>query len=463
MKRSIRSVFMLAFLVLGQCTLAASTRVMQVDLRDQVNSLSWTIIQNGFKQAQEDSCDLILLNMNTYGGEVVYADSIRSAILDAPLPVYVFINNNAASAGALISIACDGIYMKPGGTMGASTVVDQTGAAAPDKYQSYMRGTIRATAEAQGKDTLIQNGDTIYSWRRDPKIAEAMVDPDVYIEGLIDTGKVLTLTANEAVAVGYCDGLAEDIREVLTEHIGLTDYDLLVYQPTPLEKLKGRLLGTAFRAILIMVIVAGIWFELQTPGLGFPSIAALAAAALYFAPLYLDGFAQNWEILIFVIGVALLFVEIFVIPGFGISGILGILFVLTGLSFALVENGAPSLAFNAIEGLGEAFFLVAVSILLSIAILIWFTNKIGTGNRFFKYAALQNTQEVSEGFVGVPAELSSLIGQKGTAATLLRPSGKVRLNGKLYDAVSMFGFIEAGTSVVVTRTESGQLYVQKLV
>ena len=149
----------------------------------------------------------------------------------------------------------------------------------------FRSGTIRATAEAQGKDTLIQNGDTIYSWRRDPKIAEAMVDPDVYIEGLIDTGKVLTLTANEAVAVGYCDGLAEDIREVLTEHIGLTDYDLLVYQPTPLEKLKGRLLGTAFRAILIMVIVAGIWFELQTPGLGFPSIAALAAAALYFAPL----------------------------------------------------------------------------------------------------------------------------------------------------------------------------------
>ena len=131
--------------------------------------------------------------MNTYGGEVVYADSIRTRILNTETPVCVFINNNAASAGALICIACDKIFMRSGAVIGASTVVDQSGEVAPDKYQSYMRGIIRATAEAQGKDTLIADGDTMYVWKRDPAIAEAMVDPDVEIPGVIEKGKYLLL------------------------------------------------------------------------------------------------------------------------------------------------------------------------------------------------------------------------------------------------------------------------------
>ena len=165
----------------------------------EIGSTSWIHTQEAFAEAEEMGADVILLHMNTYGGQVVFADSIRTKILNSHIPVHVFIDNNAASAGALISVACDSIYMRPGANIGAATVVNQSGKKMPDKYQSYMRSTIRATAEAHGKDTIVTGNDTTYVWRRDPHVAEAMVDESIYIAGIIDTGKILTFTTLEAI------------------------------------------------------------------------------------------------------------------------------------------------------------------------------------------------------------------------------------------------------------------------
>jgi membrane-bound serine protease (ClpP class) len=436
-------------------------RVLQINLRDEVNSVTWMGIQKGLQEAVQERYDAVLINMNTYGGEVLYADSIRTAILNAPMPVYVFINNNAASAGALISIACDKIFMRTSGTIGASTVVDQTGAAAPDKYQSYMRGIIRATAEAQGKDTIVNGRDTTIQWLRDPRIAEAMVDPDMYIKGIIDTGKVLTFTANEAALHGYCDGVAESVGEVLTQHLGLKDYELTVFRLGGWDALKGHLMGTAFRAILIMLIIGGIWFELQAPGIGLPTLIAVLAAIFYFAPLYMDGLAQNWEILIFVVGLLLLLIELFVIPGFGIAGISGILCILLGLTFALIDNSTFEFSLRGMDNVGGPLLLVSLSITVAILLCLWLTARIGKKNSFLNKLALTSTQVLSEGFIGVPPEIRTMSGKTGVADTMLRPSGKVRIDGKLYDAMSEFGFIEKGEPVKVTRSESGQIYVVK--
>ena len=400
--------------------------------------------------------------MNTYGGEVLYADSIRTAILNAQIPVYVFINNNAASAGALISIACDKIFMRTSGTIGASTVVDQTGAAAPDKYQSYMRGIIRATAESQGKDTVISGKDTSIVWHRDPRIAEAMVDPDIYIKNVIDTGKVLTFTANEALLHGYCDGIAESADEILTKYIGYSDYDLKVFRMKGWDFMKGQLMSTALRGILIMIIVAGIWFELQAPGIGFPTLAAVVAATFYFAPLYMDGLAQNWEIIVFILGLILLFMEIFVIPGFGIAGVLGILFILSGLTFALIDNATFQFNLQGLDGIAEPLMLVSFSIVLSVLICLWITTKIGSGNGILRRMALTSVQNKEDGFVGVPMEIKEMIGKTGVADTVLRQSGKVRIDDKMYDAISEYGFIEKGEKIRVIRYESGQVYVTKV-
>lgn len=228
--------------------------------------------------------------------------------------------------------------MRKGANIGAATVVNQTGAALPDKYQSYMRSMIRSTAEAQGKDTLIQNGDTIYKWKRDPLIAEAMVDDRVIVPNLIDSGKVLTLTSQEALKWGYCDGIAESPGQVITEYIGCKDYEIKSYEPSWFDNVKGFFMSPVIQGLLIIIIIGGIYFEMQTPGLGFPSAAAIIAAILYFAPLYMDGLAENWEILLFILGVILIMLEIFVIPGFGIAGISGIILVVGGLTMSLLNN-----------------------------------------------------------------------------------------------------------------------------
>lgn len=142
----------------------------------------------------------ILLEINTFGGELESAEKIRTLLLEAPVPVYLFINKNAASAGALISIACDSIYMSPGASIGAASVVNQAGEIMPDKYQSYMRSLMRATAEKNG---------------RNPLIAEAMVDPDTQIDSISPKGKVLTFTTQEAIKNNYCEGQASSKEEVL--------------------------------------------------------------------------------------------------------------------------------------------------------------------------------------------------------------------------------------------------------
>ena len=438
-------------------------QVLQINLRKEVNSISWMEISKGLEEARTKKYDAVLINMNTYGGEVLYADSIRTAILNAPMPVYVFINNNAASAGALISIACDKIFMRSSGTIGASTVVDQSGAAAPDKYQSYMRGIIRATAEAQGKDTTITGQDTTIAWHRNPKIAEAMVDEDIYIAGIIDTGKVLTFTANEALQNGYCDGISENVDEILTKYVGYSNYDLTVFRMKGWDYAKGQLMGTALRAILIMLIVGGIWFELQAPGIGFPTLIAAVAAVFYFAPLYMDGLAQNWEIILFIIGMILLFMEVFVIPGFGVAGILGILFILCGLTFALIDNATFHFSLQGLDGVTEPLLLVSLSIIAAVLICLWLSTKIGHGNGVFRKLALTSVQNNEEGYIGVPMETKDMVGKTGVTDTVLRLSGKVRIDDKMYDAISEYGFIEKGENVRVTRYESGQIYVTKAI
>jgi len=427
-------------------------RVLQVNLQNQINSYTWVLMQKSLKKATDERFDLVLIHMNTYGGEVLYADSIRSAILDATIPVYVFINNNAASAGALISIACDSIYMRSGATIGASTVVDQSGTPASDKVQSYMKGIIRATAEAKGKVRGGVDTDSITAWRRDPRIAEAMVAPN-------DSGHVLTLTAYEALKNGYCEGIAENVDAVLGEKVGLSNYEVVVYKMAGVDKLKGRLMGTALRAILIMIIVAGIWFELQAPGIGFPTLAAVGAAVLYFAPLYLEGLAQNWEIAAFIVGALLLLVELFVIPGFGIAGVLGILSMVLGMVFALVGVDF-TFSMTGMSQLTEPLLLVSLSIVVAVLLMIWITSKIGNGKGLFHLIALSSTQEVESGFIGIPQEITGLVGLMGITSTILKPSGKVTINGKNYDAVAVVGYLEPSTPVVVVRHEAGQVYVK---
>ena len=331
------TLFVLLFSMMMQAQ-NAKPLIYKINIKKNIGSTTWVYLQNGLYAAKEKKADFVLLHINTYGGGVMEADSMRTAVLNSPIPVIAFIDNNAASAGALISIACDSIFMRSSGSMGAATVVTGEGEQAPDKYQSYMRGIMRATAESHGKDTIVSGNDTIINWKRDPKIAEAMVDQRIVIPGLVDSTQVLTLTANQALDLNYCEGIAENLDEIAHKYLHLSEYTIETYNATFYDEIKGFLTNAVVQAFLIMIIVGGIYFEIKTPGLGLPTAIAITASILYFTPLYLQGYAQSWEVLLFVVGLVLIVFEIFVVPGFGVTGISGIFLVISGLFLALVGN-----------------------------------------------------------------------------------------------------------------------------
>ena len=435
--------------------------VYKYEMKEQIAPAIWRITKKSFEEAARIGADYIIIHMNTYGGLLDAADSIRTMILNSTIPVFVFIDNNAASAGALIAIACDSIYMRPGGSIGAATVVNQTGQPVPDKYQSFMRSTMRATAEAHGKDTIISGNDTIIQWHRDPRIAEAMVDPSIHIEGITDTGKVLTFTTEEAIRHGYCEGQANNMKEVL-QIAGIENYEIREYKLSATDKIIGFLLNPIVSGLLIMVIVGGIYFELQSPGIGFPLAAAITAAILYFAPLYLEGLAQNWELVIFIIGLILIALEIFAIPGFGVAGVSGILLVIIGLTLAMVDNVVFDFNFSiAFAEIIRAFFIVITSMFLSFLLSLYIGKKLFTAQAFGNLA-LRRDLKSEDGFIGVESTPRKLIGKTGIADSVLRPSGKVMIDDEIYDAKSEFGFINKGEKVKVIRYETGQIYVVKV-
>ncbi len=432
--------------------------VYKINIKEDIMPAAWRHVQRGFKEASELKADIMLIHMNTYGGLVNMADSIRTKLLNSPIPVWVFIDNQAASAGALISIAADSIYMRSGASIGAATVVNQAGEVAPDKFQSFMRSTMRATAEAKGKIPIVIKGDTVMKWRRDPKIAEAMVDPSVYIEGIIDTGKVLTFTADEAIEWGYCEGKAESVSEIFSIN-GIDEYSIVEFKPTLIDKLIGLLTSPVVSGLLIMVIVGGIYFELQTPGIGFPLTIAVIAAVLYFAPLYVEGLAEHYELIIFIVGLILIAVEIFAIPGFGVIGISGIILVLLGLTAAMIDNDIfrDIRPFSWIEVV-RPLMIVAFSLFTGLIASIVLSKRL-ISSPAFPGLALKHSLTEEEGYIGVDKRQKGLQGKVGTAITVLRPSGKIEINNEIFDAVSEDGFINKGEAVKITKDEAGQVYV----
>lgn len=457
-----RIIFFIIAAIICQVSVLATPVVKIIPLKDEVGSTTWRYVQKGLDEAKLDKADAVIIHMNTYGGAVDYADSIRTAIINFEIPIYAFIDNNAASAGALIAIACDSIYMRNGANIGAATVVNGTGEAMPDKYQSYMRSMIRATAQSHGKITRIDaNGDTITRWMRDPLIAEAMVDPRTSVPEIgDDSTRVVSFTALEAMQYGFCEAIVESSDEIIKNRLGYNEYQLTSYNPSLKDNIFGFLTNPALQAILIMIMIGGIYFELQTPGMGFPSAAAIVAAILYFLPLYLDGFALGWEIMLFAFGIVMLALEIFVIPGWGFAGVVGIISLMISLLFSIINNddNTPLLETS---GLYTAVATVLTGTVLGVALVIYLSHKIGSDG-IFRFTALRKEQNISDGYIGVPAELGKYVGMNATATTVLRPAGKIRIGDKIFDATSTGGFIEEGAQVKVVKYENSQLYVEEI-
>lgn len=418
------------------------SKVIILELKAEIDPRTNRYIELGLKHAKDINADYVIIEMDTYGGAVTDAKDIVERVMDFEKPIWVFINKDAASAGALISIACDSIYMAAGANIGAATVVFQDGTAAPDKYQSYMRSTMRSIAEENG---------------RDPKIAEAMVDETIEIDSVTKAGNVITFSTSEAIKYGFCEAKVASIEEIL-ERNDITNYERIDYQLKTSEKIIAIFLNPFISGILIMIIVGGIWFELQTPGVGFPIAAAIVALLLYFVPYYLNGMAENWEIIAFFVGLVLIGMEIFVIPGFGIAGILGITITLGSLILVMLNNDAFDFTFVDMDEILIATIVASVGIFGGLALLFVIGVKF-TDSKFFQRVALTDTMSRSEGYTS-SFHKESMVGKSGTAFTVLRPSGKISIDGEIYDAYTRGDYIDKGTEIIVTSDEGTSLKVK---
>lgn len=440
MRRFIVFLMFLLMSISAFCT-DSLTVFYRIRLDQDIDQSSQRLVTLGLEKALEAEADYVLLDLNTYGGAVNAADSIRSAILRYEKPVIAYVNMQAASAGALISIACDSIYMKTGSSIGAATVVSQTGEVMPDKYQSFMRGMMRSTAQATG---------------RDPSIAESMTD----------TANVLSMTPTEAIAVGYCEGICESEYEVAEK---VTDGNAFIIKNmdddmTWLDKLIQLLLNPLLQSIFMMMIIGGIFVEIRTPGIGLPLLTAIIGALLYFAPGYIGHLVESWEILLFIVGLVLIGIEIFVLPGFGVCGISGIIAVVISLTFAMVDNvelfhwdGTLNLQ-PIIQPLGIVIISSAAAIFGS----VWLVKKLYS-TRSFDHIALRQEMKAEDGFTGVVSGLEYLKGETVTVLTDMRPGGKVQASdGRIVEATLKYGgFASKGETLKVIDAEQGRLYCEK--
>jgi membrane-bound serine protease (ClpP class) len=303
---------------------------------------------------------------------------------------------------------------------------------------------MRSTAEANG---------------RDPKIAEAMVDQEIEIDSVTEAGKVLTFSTSEAIKHGFCEAQVKSVEEIL-ERNGVENYVLVEFELGLAERIIKLFLNPVVSGILILIIVGGIYFELQTPGVGFPILAAVIAAVLYFVPYYLNGLAANWEIIIFFVGIVLLALEIFVIPGFGIAGISGIVLMVGSLVLVMLNNDVFDFTF--VNG-GEivAAVLTAMAGLMASILLMFFGGVRLTQTKVFQRISLVDTQQRSEGYTS-NFNQQSYLGMKGEAYTVLRPSGKILINDELKDAFTRGDYIEKGKKVVVVDESGTSLKVKEV-
>lgn len=400
-------------------------------------------IQRVLDEAQKNQAVAVVLDINTFGGRVDAAVQIRDALLNSSVKTIAFVDKRAISAGALISLAADTIVMAPGGTIGAATPV-QTGPSGTstlptsEKTISYVRKEFRSTAESR---------------KRPPLVAEAMVDPDVVIPEVSEKGKLLTLTTEEALKLKVANFQASSIDALLKE-LNISNVELRSLSPNWAEEVVRFLTHPVISSLLVSVAMLGIFLELRTPGFGIPGVIGLSSLSLFMWGHWLVQLAGWEELLLALIGVFLFALELFVIPGFGVVGILGLLALLGALVMSTLGAGSHSgVILWAVARMG---FSLILAVVLS-AIFLKFLPKLPLGRKLVLSAEL----DTADGYSSAPAADYEWLGRTGHAHSALRPAGIADFMGHRVDVVSDGEFIDAGTPIRVMHVDGNRIVVQR--
>jgi membrane-bound serine protease (ClpP class) len=434
----ISKIFFLLLLI--SFTLLPQNKVYVAVIEGEIDLGLAPYVRRVVSEAEKENADAIVFKINTFGGRVDAATQIKDAILSTNILTIAFINNRAISAGSLIALSCNKIAMVEGSSIGATTVVDQTGKKQSEKYQSYMRSEMRATAERNGR-------------RKD--IAEGMVDERIVVEGLVDSTQLITLTSEEAYNYGIADTLVNDIDKLLSA-FNLKSANKIEINQNWAEAVVRFLNNPIITSILIMIGFFGLLAEIKSPGWGVPGTAGLVALTLFFGTSYILQLASVIEILMFIIGVALILLEIFVIPGFGIAGISGIILIFASLFFSLV-GGDPFLDFELVS---RAIIQLSISLVIAI-VLIFVLAKYLPKTSIFNKFVLSVSEKSVDGFSS-HSFAEDLIGAEGIALTTLRPAGTAKINGRRVDVMTESEYVEKGKKIKVLAVDGIRVLVKEV-
>lgn len=387
-----------------------------------------SFISRQMAEANESLASVIIFEINTFGGRVDAATEIVDTILKADIPTVAWVTDRAWSAGALIALATDIIWMSPGSSIGAAEPRP-----ADEKTISALKAQFESVAERTG---------------RDPLIAAAMVDARVEVEGLSGPGEILTLTAKQAVTVGYSRNIVSN-RQSIKNALDVASRTETVAQFNWAERAARFLTAPVITEILLTLAFLGLIAEVTSPGFGVPGALGLAALVLFFGGRYVVGIV-GWEILLlFTLGLFFLLAELLIIPGFGIVGLLGIGSVVGSL---ILSYGAVELALRSLA--------IVLIITLIGTVLLW---RFGRRRTLWGRLILSQTSPLT----GPEAEhtfslLGSFKGKEGRSFTVLRPAGVVIIEGERFDAVSAGGYIAAGKRIVVIRVDGSRIVVDEV-
>ncbi len=422
--------FALLTLSMLAAPVAGQQQVVRVPVTGTVEMGLAPFIERVIEEAEAGGAAAVVLDIETQGGRVDAALRITSAISKSEVPVYAFVNTYAFSAGAMIALSTRRVLMRAGAVMGAATPVDGSGTKASEKMVSAMRAQMRAMTEAQGLD---------------PAVAEAMVDEELAIDGVVERGKLLTLTTQEAVELGYATAVA-DWDGVLAA-LELPPADVTEASVNWAERIVRFFTNPVIAPFLLSLGFLGLLVEVKTAGFGLAGTAGLISLALFFGAHLLIGLAGAEDIILVGVGVVLVLVEILVIPGFGVFGIAGIAALLGGLVMAQVGS-LPS----------RGDFVQAGSVLLATVALItmtaWSLLRSLPGNWRLRRSGviLGESTDRDEGYTSAEVR-AELVGEVGVAITDLRPAGVGLFEDERVDVVSESEWIEEGTPIRVLSAE----------
>lgn len=431
-------------------TLTSSSKVVVVAIHGTIDLGLPPFVQRVLTEHHD--ADLLVLDVDTFGGRVDGAVKIRDALLGTEVPTLAFVNRRAISAGALISLAADHIVFTPGASLGAATPVEiEAGEmeAVGEKMVSYMRSEMRATAEATG---------------RDGTLAEAMVDRTIVVEGVVDDTKLLTVSTELARRLHLADGVADNLDDLLTQ-LGAAGVKPTTAGTNWAEELARWLTDPTVAGLLMSIGMLGIMVELYSPGLGFPGLLGALCLAAFFGGHAVADLAGAEELLLLLLGFTALAIEAFLVPGFGIPGIIGLLLIV--VAFALAMVGLPIADSWNLGLFSDAFGRVVWSLTATVLALFAVMLFVPASAVLPSFLVLKTRLgDGSEDAQAKPTDFhaaddrSTLVGKRGVAETDLRPSGKVRLDGRVIDVVSDHAWVARGTAVVVTEVEGVRVVVE---